>query len=78
MSRELLEYVVPWLVDNPDAIEINEVDGERDATVLELTVDPEDVGKVIGKRGRIIRALRTLAKASQQEGGNNIMVEVVD
>jgi predicted RNA-binding protein YlqC (UPF0109 family) len=78
MSRELLEYVVPWLVDNPDAIEIAEVEDERDATILELTVDPEDVGKVIGKRGRIIRALRTLAKASQAEGGNNVMVEVVD
>jgi uncharacterized protein len=77
VSRALLEYVVPWLVDNPDAIEIAEVEGERDATILELTVDPEDVGKVIGKRGRIIRALRTLAKASQTEGGS-VMVEVVD
>ena len=77
MSRELLEYVVPWLVDNPDGITIEEVEGDRDATVLELTVDPDDVGKVIGKRGRIIRALRTLAKAAQGEGGN-IMVEVVD
>jgi predicted RNA-binding protein YlqC (UPF0109 family) len=74
----LLEYVVPWLVDNPDAIEIAEVEGERDATILELTVDPEDVGKVIGKRGRIIRALRTLAKASQTEDGASVMVEVVD
>ncbi|MCA1705521.1 MAG: KH domain-containing protein [Actinobacteria bacterium] len=78
MSRALLEYVVPWLVDNPEAIEITEVEGERDATILELAVDPEDVGKVIGKRGRIIRALRTLAKAAQAEGGNNVMVEVVD
>ena len=78
MSRELLEYVVPWLVDNPDAIEIAEVEGERDATILELTVDPDDVGKVIGKRGRIIRALRTLAKASQREGAGSIMVEVMD
>ena len=77
MSRELLEYVVPWLVDNPEAIEINEVEGERDALVLELSVDPDDVGKVIGKRGRIIRSLRALAKASQTEGGN-VMVEVVD
>lgn len=78
MSRALLEYVVPWLVDNPDAIEIAEVEGERDGIILELTVDPEDVGKVIGKRGRIIRALRTLAKASQTEGGESVMVEVVD
>jgi len=78
VSRALLEYVVPWLVDNPDAIQITEVEGERDATILELSVDPDDVGKVIGKRGRIIRALRTLAKASQQEGGAPVMVEVVD
>jgi predicted RNA-binding protein YlqC (UPF0109 family) len=78
VSRALLEYVVPWLVDNPDAIEIAEVEGERDATILELTVDPDDVGKVIGKRGRIIRALRTLAKASQQEGSGGVMVEVMD
>jgi uncharacterized protein len=78
VSRELLEYVVPWLVDNPEGIEISEAEGERDGTVLELTVDPEDVGKVIGKRGRIIRALRTLAKAAQSEGGSNVMVEVVD
>lgn len=78
MSRALLEYVVPWLVDNPEGIDISEVEGERDSIVLELTVDPEDVGKVIGKRGRIIRALRTLAKASQAEGGSNVMVEVVD
>lgn len=77
MSRELLEYVVPWLVDNPEGITIEEVEGDRGAPVLELTVDPEDVGKVIGKRGRIIRALRTLAKAAQGEGGN-VMVEVVD
>jgi predicted RNA-binding protein YlqC (UPF0109 family) len=77
VSRQLLEYVVPWLVDNPDAIQIAEVEGERDATILELTVDPDDVGKVIGKRGRIIRALRTLAKASQHEGGS-VMVEVMD
>ncbi|HWC14428.1 MAG TPA: KH domain-containing protein [Actinomycetota bacterium] len=77
MTRELLEYVVPWLVDSPDAIEITEVEGDRGATVLELSVDPDDVGKVIGKRGRIIRSLRALAKASQHDGGN-IMVEVVD
>ena len=77
MSRQLLEYVVPWLVDDPDGIEITETEGERGATVLELSVAPEDVGKVIGKRGRIIRALRTLAKASAQ-GEGNVMVEVVD
>ena len=54
--------------------------GSKELLAIEIdreAVDPEDVGKVIGKRGRIIRALRTLAKAAQGEGGN-IMVEVVD
>jgi predicted RNA-binding protein YlqC (UPF0109 family) len=78
VSRELLEYVVPWLVDNPEAIQITEVEDDREATILELSVDPDDVGKVIGKRGRIIRALRTLAKASQREDSAGVMVEVVD
>lgn len=78
MSRALLEFVVPWLVDTPEDVEIAEVEGERDAIVLEITVNPDDVGKVIGKRGRIIRSLRALARASEQEGGKSVMVEVMD
>ena len=78
MTRELLEYVGPWLIDNPDAMEITEVEGERGAVVLEIAVDPEDMGKLIGKRGRIIRALRTLARAAGQRDGQSVMVEVVD
>ena len=78
MSRELLEYAVPWLVDNPDDIEISEVETEQGGTVLELSVHPDDVGKVIGKRGRIIRSLRALAKAAGQKQGTSVTVEVVD
>jgi predicted RNA-binding protein YlqC (UPF0109 family) len=78
MTRELLEYVGPWLVDNPDELQITEVEGERGATVLEVSVDPEDMGKLIGKRGRIIRSIRTLARAAGQRDGQNIVVEVVD
>ena len=78
MSRELLEYAVPWLVDNPDEIEIAEIETEQGGTVLELTVHPDDVGKVIGKRGRIIRSLRALAKAAGQKQGESVTVEVVD
>ena len=78
MSRELLEYAVPWLVDNPDDIEISEIDGEQGSTILELSVHPDDVGKVIGKRGRIIRSLRTLSKAAGQKSGTSVTVEVVD
>ncbi len=78
MSRELLEYAVPWLVDNPDEIEIAEIESEQGGTILELTVHPDDVGKVIGKRGRIIRSLRALAKAAGQKQGESVTVEVVD
>lgn len=78
MTRQLLEYVGPWLVDNPDDLEITETEGDRGATVLEVSVHPDDMGKLIGKRGRIIRSIRTLARAAGQRDGQNIMVEVVD
>ena len=78
MTRKLVEYVGPWLVDNPDELEITELEGERGGVVVEVAVAPEDMGKLIGKRGRIIRAIRTLARAAGQRDGQNVMVEVVD
>ena len=78
MSRALLEYVTEWLVDHPDEVEITEAEGDRGATVLEVSVHPEDVGKMIGKRGRIIRSLRALARAAGQRDGQTVLVEVVD
>ena len=78
MSRALIEYLGPWLLDHPEALEINEVEGERGETVLELSVDSEDMGKIIGKRGRIIRSIRSLARAAATSEGDNVMVEVVD
>jgi uncharacterized protein len=77
VSRAVLEYVAGWLVDHPDEVEVSEAEGER-GTVLEISVNPEDVGKIIGKQGRIIRALRTVARAAAQREGANISVEVVD
>ncbi|MBA2725218.1 MAG: KH domain-containing protein [Actinobacteria bacterium] len=77
-AKGFLEYTVPWLVDSPDEVEITEIEGEAGGVVYELTVAPEDMGKVIGKRGRIIRSLRTIARAAEQEGGRSVSVEVVD
>ena len=78
MSKELVEYVVGWLLDHPEDVEITEGEGDRGATVLEVTVHPDDMGKIIGKRGRIIRAIRLLARAGGQRDGNSVFVEVVD
>lgn len=78
MSRAVVEFVTPWLVDNPDEVEVAELEGAGNASVLELTVHADDVGKVIGKRGRMIRSIRTLSKAAGQREGKNYSVEVVD
>jgi uncharacterized protein len=78
VTRQLLEYIGPWLVDNPDELQITEAEGDRGALVIEVSVDPADMGKLIGKRGRIIRSIRTLARAAGQRDGQNVMVEVVD
>ncbi|HYZ46070.1 MAG TPA: KH domain-containing protein [Actinomycetota bacterium] len=78
MSRALLEHAVPWLVDHPDEMSVLEVEGEGDLTILELSVHPEDVGKIIGRRGRIIRSLRALVRAAGQREGRSVTLEVVD
>ena len=78
MTRGLVEYLGPWLLDEPDEMEINETEGDRGAIVLEISVAPDDMGKIIGKRGRIIRSIRALARAAGQRDDRSVMVEVVD
>jgi uncharacterized protein len=78
LSRALVEYLGPWLLDYPEELEVEEVEGDRGATILELSVHPDDMGKLIGKRGRIIQSLRTLARAAGQREGVTVLVEVVD
>jgi hypothetical protein len=76
-AQEVLEYVAKQLVDNPDDVEVVAVDGDRN-TVLELHVNDDDLGKVIGKRGRTAKALRTLVKAAASLDGDNVTVDIVD
>ena len=66
--KELVEYIVKELVDKPDEVKINETQGESIA-ILEISVAPEDVGKVIGKEGRIANAIRTVVKAAAAKQG---------
>ena len=75
--RELLDYLARRLVDEPDVVRVEEAD-EDGALVLRLHVAPDDVGKVIGRQGRIARALRTLVRAGGAHEGRRIVLEIVD
>ncbi len=74
--KELLETLAKSLVDYPDKVSVTEVQSER-AIVLELRVADEDMGKVIGKQGRIAKAIRTLVKASAINEDKRYVVEIV-
>ncbi len=75
--KELLTYVARNLVENADAVSVTEVKGEG-VTVLELRVDPGDMGKVIGRQGRIAKEIRTLIRSVGQRQGKKVSVEIVD
>ncbi len=73
--KDLLEVIAKALVDRPDEVEVIESNSE-DALRLELKVAPEDVGKVIGKQGRIARAIRTLVKANALKINKKVYVDI--
>ena len=75
--KELLLYMAKNLVDNPDAVSVTEI-SEEDGLVLELRVAPEDMGKVIGRQGRIAKEIRTIIKTVAQRDGVKVTVEIVD
>ena len=77
MSTELVEYLARRLVDEPDAVEVAEVERDGDL-VIELRVATDDVGKVIGRQGRIARALRTIVRAGAARSSYRVLVEIVD
>ena len=75
--KELVEYVARSLVDNKDAVTVEETVGPE-ATILELHVAPEDMGKVIGRQGRIAKEIRTVVKAVAQREGKRVTVDILD
>lgn len=75
--KETLEILVKNLVDNKDKVEITEKVDNNDVT-LELRVDPSDMGKVIGKQGRIAKTIRVLMKAYATKEGKKVNVEILD
>jgi len=74
---ELLAHLARQLVDEPDAVEVEEVQREG-ATILQLRVAKADVGKVIGRQGRIARALRTVVRASSARRSGRTLLEIVE
>ena len=75
--KDLLLYMAKNLVDNPDAVSVNEMT-EEDGLVLELRVAPEDMGKVIGRQGRIAKEIRTVVKTVAQRDGKRVTVDIID
>ncbi|MGL5244379.1 MAG: KH domain-containing protein [Sarcina sp.] len=74
--KELVELIAKSLVDNPNDVYVNEVIGEQ-SIILELKVSPEDMGKVIGKQGRIAKAIRTVVKAAALKENKRVVVEII-
>ncbi|HPC39039.1 MAG TPA: KH domain-containing protein [Exilispira sp.] len=74
-EKDFIEYIARSIVDFPDDVKINVVEGEK-TTLLELKVNPKDIGKVIGKNGAIIKALRTLLSSLDSKNGRHIALEI--
>ena len=73
---ELVKYIACSLVDKPEAVDVRQVENE-DGVVIELRVDPDDMGKVIGKQGRIAKAIRTVVKAASAKDEKSVFVEII-
>ena len=75
--KELIDYIAKALVDNPDVVEVSEVEGNQ-TSVLELKVAQEDLGKVIGKQGRTARAMRTILSAASAKLKKRSVLEIIE
>ena len=78
MTEDVLDFIAKNLVDHPDDVDITTTEEEDGTIVLELRVHPDDMGKVIGKRGRTAKAIRTMVKAAATREGVNASVEIIE
>ena len=78
MPRDLLEYLARALVDHPEKVKVEEFEEDSGAIVLELAVDEDDYGHVIGRGGRTAQALRTVVKAAGARQDKRVLVDIVD
>jgi predicted RNA-binding protein YlqC (UPF0109 family) len=76
--RDAIEMIVKALVDDSDNVDVREVDQKNGATLIEVRVAPGDVGKIIGKQGKTIRALRSLAKIAGMKSNRRYLLEIVE
>jgi uncharacterized protein len=76
--RELLVYLAQQLVDEPDKVEVEQFEEDDGTLVLELSVDDDDYGKVIGRGGRTAQALRTIIKAAAVKDNRRVLVDIVE
>lgn len=74
--QELIELLAKALVDHPEAVQVSQVEGEK-AIIIELKVASEDMGKIIGKQGKVAKAIRTLAKATGAKTGRRVIIEII-
>ncbi len=75
--RKLIEYIAQSLVDDPSAVEVREIRDDRNVLVLELHVAPDDFGKVIGRQGRVAKAMRALLRAGGARENRRTSLEIV-
>ncbi len=77
LEKDLVEYIAKSLVDDPENVSVNIIEGEK-STILELRVSQDDIGKVIGKHGRIAKAVRTVLSAAASKSGKRVVLEILD
>jgi len=76
-EKDLVEFIAKSLVDNPDKVTVNVVESEK-STIIELSVDEPDIGKIIGKHGRIAKSIRTILSAVSNKSNKRILLDIID